>query len=137
MVDHKGEVLPECQPSFTDMRITVGRLEYDVAMNVKVIDKISEAVEKIEEMNANLVKMIAVHDLKHENAEEDIKELSQRLDSIRSTTTTTTISTTEEESKKTLDQLKKWKYMIIGGALVIGWIVAHIKWSILVTLFGG
>lgn len=132
MAENKGET------TLTDVRLSVGLLERDVIMNAKVIDKLSEAVEKIEEMNANLVKIIAVHELKHENTTDDIRELNQRIiDATRlTTTTTTTISATEADAKSTLDELKKWKYMIIGGTFVLGWLLAHIKWSVLATIFG-
>lgn len=137
MSELKGDVLPECQEGVAEIRLAVGIIEHDLQAQTKITDKLAEAVEKIEEMSANLVKMIAVHEEKHEHTAEDIRELERRIDSQHTITTTTTTTGTEEEAKKTLEQLKKWKYMIIGGALVIGWIVAHVKWSVLVALFGG
>jgi len=130
----RGDVLPECQVAFTDLRLTVALIEHDIVLSAKVIDKLSEAVEKIEEMNANLVKIIAVHDLKHENTTEDVKELERRIDDHRLSSVTTT--TTENDAKKTLEQLKKWQYMIFGGAIVVGWVISHLKWPALLSLFG-
>lgn len=134
-----AELTPECQEDFADVRLALGIVQHDLTTQSKITDKLAEAIEKIEEVNVNLLKMIAVHEEKHENTAEDIRELEHRLDysSKTQTTTTTTTTGTEDEAKKTLDQLNKWKYMIIGGALVIGWILAHIKWPVLLTLFGG
>lgn len=142
MSDIKGDVLPECQVGFTDIRIAVGLIEKDIITQTKITDKLTEAIEKIEELNANIFKMLAVHDLKHENASEDIKELDHRLEEFighdgKHCTTTTTTTVTDEQTKKTLDQLNKWKWMLIGGALVLGWILAHLKWDVLAKLFGG
>lgn len=129
----------EGQEELSEMRLAVALLKQDAIHQVKITDKLAEAVEKIEEMNANLVKMLALHELKHQNTEDDIKELGRRIEHQphSSTITTTTTTGDEEEAKKTLEQLKKWKYMIIGAALVIGWMLAHMKWSVLVSLFGG
>ena len=134
-----AEVTPDCQEDFADVRLAVGIIQHDLAQQSKITDKLAEAVEKIEAMNANLIKMIALHELKHENTEDDIKELERRFDtqSKTQTTTTTTTTGTDEDAKRTLEQLNKWKYMIIGAALVLGWILAHLKWSVLVQLFGG
>jgi hypothetical protein len=123
---------------FNSLQLAVGIIKHELVTQTKITDKLAEAVEKIEAMNANLVKMIALHELKHENAEDDIKELNHRIEAQTSTktTTTTTTSSTEQDAKKTLDQLNKWKYMIIGGALVIGWILAHLKWTVVMQLFG-
>jgi hypothetical protein len=139
MPEKNPEVLPSCQEDFTSIKLAVGIIEHDLVNQTKITDKLAEAVEKIEAMNANLVKMIALHELKHENNEDDIKELERRLDAQMTTriTTTTTTTDTEEKAKKTLEQLNKWKYMIIGGALVIGWILAHLKWTVVMQLFGG
>jgi hypothetical protein len=127
--------MPDCldapsQGEFSAIQLAVGIIQHDIANQSKISDKLAEAVEKIQAMNANLIKMIALHELKHENTEDDIKELGKRLDAqlVTHTTTTSTSMTTE--------QLNKWKYMIIGGAFVIGWAIAHLKWSVLLTLFG-
>jgi hypothetical protein len=133
-----AETTQEAQDDFAEVRLAVGIIKHDLANQVKISDKLAEAVEKIEAMNSNLVKMIALHELKHENAEDDIKELQRRIDttSHTQTVTTTTTGNTDEEAKKLLENLKKWKYMIIGGAVVIGWILAHLKWTVVMQLFG-
>ena len=81
------EVLPECTAGFTDVRIAVASIEKDIIQHAKVSDKLAEAVEKIQEMNANLCKMIALHELKHDSAEkahddieDELKTLALRMD---------------------------------------------------------
>lgn len=135
MSDH--DVLPECQPGIADIRVAVGVLEHDVTAQTKITDKLAEAIEKIEQVNVSLLKMLAVHEEKHENAEKDIAELERRMETLHTVTTTTTTSGSEAESNKKLRQLEKWVWMLIGGAVVIGWALAHFKWSAIVSLFGG
>lgn len=129
------EVLPECQTSFTELRLTVGLLERDVLAQTKISDKLTEAVEKIQEVNANLLTMIKLHELKHETTTQDLKDLEHQIETIRVAPHDETEVT--KNTKKTLDQLNKWKWMLIGGAAVLGWILAHLKWAVIVQLFGG
>jgi DNA anti-recombination protein RmuC len=171
------EVLPECQTGFSDIRLQVGLMERDVQLNREMINKLSEGIEKTQEMNVNLVKMIALHEQRHEQHEEmedefdeDVKELHSRittttrethdkiettkrelfarLDSIHSellehiVSRTAVISKSDEKKAKTeadeaLKDLTRWKYMLMGALLIIGWLLAHIKWEQLIRLFGG
>ena len=131
------DVMPECQQGIADIRVTVGVLEHDIIQQTKITDKLAEAIEKIEQVNINLLKMIAVHEEKHENTTEDIRELERRFEGQKTVTTTTTTSGTEEAANKKLKQLEKWIWMIAGGAIVIGWMLAHLKWTVLINLFGG
>src|SRR5574337_2078546 len=80
------EVLPECTQAFNDIRLQVGLIEKDLERDQKLIEKLSEGIEKIQEMNTNLVKMLALHDQRHEihekvadDLDEDIKELHSRI----------------------------------------------------------
>lgn len=129
------EVLPECQTSFSELRLTVGLLEHDILAQTKISDKLTEAVEKIQEMNANLLRMISLHELKHENTNEDLRDLEHQIELIRAEPKEEPEAV--KNTKRTLDQLNKWKWMLIGGAAVLGWILAHLKWGVIVQLFGG
>lgn len=132
-------------PSFIDLRVAVGVLERDVLAGAKVTDKLAEAVEKIQEMNASLCKMIALHELRHDSAEkfhcavdEDMKDLCGRVESLTRTSLIrrpTEESSTGQEVSKTLKELESWKYILIGAVFVLGWLLAHLRWEALVSLF--
>jgi len=129
------EVLPECQTSFSDLKLSVGLLERDVLAQVKISDKLAEAVDKIQELNASLCGMIKIHELMHERTSEDVRDLEHQIELLRAAPKEEPEVT--KNTKKTLDQLNKWKWMLIGGAAVLGWILAHLKWGVIVQLFGG
>lgn len=131
-----SDVLPECAQGFQDVRLAVAIIERDIMQNAKVVDKLSEAVEKIQEMNQNLCKMIALHELRHENAEkilesfdEDIRKVHGRIDTVIGQVEpkqTNSDKRQDDEVKKALAQFNKWKYMGTGALLVIGYLLSHL-----------
>jgi hypothetical protein len=69
-----------------EVKLKLSLLEKDVQFSAKVIERVSESIEKIQEMNLNLIKMLSIHEQRHtqhEKAEselkEDIKELHSRI----------------------------------------------------------
>lgn len=90
------------QTDIHDVKLKLGLLEKDVQMTANVVEKVSESIEKIQEMNLNLIKMITLHEQRHgqhEKAEnelkEDIKELHSR------------ITTQSKQLNDRIDQLEK------------------------------
>jgi DNA repair exonuclease SbcCD ATPase subunit len=128
---------PAGHESIVELKIGLASAVKDIEINAKVIDKLAEAVEKIEIMNQNLCKMISLHELKHDNTEktygaidEDFKELSSRIDTLmvskREPKQTTADKLQDAEVKNALAQFNKWKYMATGGLLVIGYLLSHL-----------
>ncbi len=137
------DVLAECSPGFSELRTTVAVLERDVAQQTRVSDKLSEAVEKIQEMNANLCRMISLHELKHDGAEKvhkdielDLKEITSRIDNLMETKSIIK-SPQQIELEKAISELIKWKYIFTGAAIVIGYLIGHINWTLFFSFFKG
>lgn len=128
-----SEVLPECQQGFSDVRLAIGLIERDILSQTKITDKLSEAIEKIEAMNANLVKMLAVHELKHEMTCRDLETVEDQVDELRLNQSTTQ---TPEQVRvtKVLGQLEKWKYVLMGMVLALGWLLGHINWDVVLSI---
>lgn len=124
-----AEVLPECQSGFADIRLAVGLIERDLSTQTKITDKLSEAIERIEAMNANLVKMLAVHELKHELTCSDLKVVEDKVDELRIHKPTQQ----DAQVSKTLAQLERWKYILMGMILALGWLLGHINWDVVLS----
>lgn len=132
---------------FHDMRLAVGLIEHDMVSQGKVVDKLAEAVEKIEEMNANLFRMISLHEMKlegqarnQESTDDDIKELGVRIDKIHNSITRfhpEHKAQSMSEVGRALKEMEKWKYLLIGAVFAFGWLLAHVNWTVFLTLFGG
>jgi ElaB/YqjD/DUF883 family membrane-anchored ribosome-binding protein len=140
-----------------NLELKVGLLGKDIEQISELNDKLSDSIEKIREMNANMIRMITIHEQRHEQHEkieddlrEDIKELhsrittinreihdridqvertiTQRLDAIRQDLIQ---HRAEDEPKvgKVLKEIDQYKWMILGAAIVVGWLIGHIDMS--------
>ena len=147
-----------------DVEMKVGLLERDVQQTDRLCEKLSESISKLQEVNANILRMITIHEHRHEQHEkaeielkDDIKELhsrittvnreiherideverhiSERIDALRSDL----IQHKKEESGNmvgdTLKEIDKYKWMILGAAIAIGWIIGTVHLGVLGTLF--
>lgn len=136
-----------------EMDIKVNLLQRDVELNDRLCSKLSESIEKNQELNVNLMQMITLHEQRHKQHEKaesslktDIKDLhermdqverhiSQRIDDLRSDL----LQHKKEEGKnhvtETLKEMDKYKWMILGAAISIGWIIGNIDLTVLGTLF--
>ena len=145
------------------IELKVGLLEKDIQQTSQVCDKLSESIEKIQEMNATMIRMITIHEQRHEqhekaeeNLKDDIKELhsritavsreihdridqvertiTERLDALRSDL----MRHKQEDGGglgNTLREIDRYKWMILGAAIAIGWIIGNVNLGVLGTLF--
>ena len=147
-----------------DVEMKVGLLERDVQQTEKLCEKLSESISKLQEVNANILRMITIHEHRHEQHEraesvvkDDIKVLhsrittvnreiherideverhiSERIDALRSDL----IQHKKEEGGNvvgdTLKEIDRYKWMILGAAIAIGWIIGNVNLGVLGTLF--
>ena len=146
------------------LELKVGLLEKDIQQTNYLCDKISESIEKIQEMNATMIRMITIHEQRHENHEkaeenlkDDIKELHSRITTVsreihdridqveRSITNrldalrNDLIHHKQEEGGnrvgETLREIDRYKWMILGAAIALGWIIGNVNLGVLGTLF--
>ena len=150
------------EQEFNDIKLQVGLLNRDIEHTNLLCDKLSESIEKIQEMNMNLIKMIALHENKHEQhekAEDDLKQdykelhsrittinreihdridqvehhITERIDALRSDL----ISHKAEDKSKIGDrisEIEKWKWMVAGGILVVSWLFSRINFDTILHL---
>lgn len=146
-----------------DMKVNL--MERDVEQLGRVQDRFWETIDKIQEVNANLAKMITLHEQRHEQHElveddvkEDVKELHSRI-----TTVTRELHDKMDELEKNitfkidslrrelllheendrqkvkvtniLREIDKYKYLILGGAVTAGWILGNVNIGLLSKFF--
>ncbi len=144
------ELSSEYTQDVSHLRTTVAVLERDVVQQLRITDKLSEAVEKIQEMNANLCRMISLHELKHDGAEKvqqeidtDLKEITKRVDMINDTKMAIKsqqlldLEKKQQETEKEIEELVKWKYIVTGAAIVLGYLLGFVNWQTILGLFKG
>lgn len=148
------------------LKLDVGLIKKDIAVAERqcsqVSAKVADSIEKLQEVNANLVKMITIHEQKHEqhgkiedDLKNDVKELHTRMTTVdrefheKMEQVENSISKKIDDFTKKLDELMdrphnnskepdqkgiinilsdfdKWRWMIVGAAAVIGWILGHV-----------
>lgn len=140
-------------------------MERDVEQLGKIQDRFSETIDKMQEINVNLAKMISLHEQRHDHHDlvetdmkEDIKELHSRIttvtrelhdkidelerniafkiDSLRRE-----LLLHEENDRQKLKvtnilrEIDKYKYLILGGAVTAGWILGNVNLGLLSKIF--
>jgi len=145
--DNREESMP--YDKINDIKLQVGLLQKDIEVAAKLSEKISESIEKIQEMNLNLVKMITIHEQRHaqhekndDDLKEDIKQIKReiqgRFDQIEHHITDRIDALRNEliqsknpnaDHKKLTDKisdLEHWRWMIAGGLMLAGWILGNL-----------
>lgn len=149
---------------YHQLDVKINLVERDIEQLTKVDDKFEESCNKLNEVSINLAQMISLHEQRHEQHElvetelkEDIKELHSRIttvtrelhdrmDEVENNITNKIDALRREllsheqrdrERNKLGDVLReidKYKFLILGGAIVVGWILGNINLSVLSSL---
>lgn len=134
-----------------DVELKIGLLGKDVEQTDRLCSKLSESIEKLQEVNVNIMRMITLHEQRHEQHEkvekevkDDIKDLHDRIDQVerhiseRIDALRNDLMAHRKEDNvigNTLKEIDKYKWMILGAAIAIGWIIGNVNLGVLGTLF--
>lgn len=149
-------MLPDEQ-EVQDLKLDIGLLKKDVEQTDELCHKLSESLSKIQELNVNLMQMITLHEQRHEQhekSEEDLKqdikelhsrittvsrEINDRIDQVEQHITNriddlrSDLIQHKKQDKKTimteLNEVEKWKWMILGGVLMAGFLLGKLQLS--------
>ena len=128
----------------SDLNTEVQLLKKEVSDMKMIYSRLDKAIEKISAVSNSINRMLAVHEEKISQQEEvqirteqeinnDIKELHSRI----STNTRELMNLMSEQHKEQTDKmtkleielqgrvgvLEKWRWIIIGGSIVVGFII--------------
>jgi len=145
------------------MDMKVNLLEKDIQQTDRLCEKLSESIEKLQEVNVSLMRMITLHEQRHEQHERVESELKDDIKDLHSRITTTTrelhdrMDEVERHIAAKIDSLRvelqnhekrdgtklpeilkevdRYKWMILGAAISIGWIIGNVNLGVLGTLF--
>ena len=135
----------------TELETEVELLKKELHNQKKIHDRLDVAIEKLTDVSNSIHRMLAVHEEKLTRQEEAIidaeqkieirrAELSKQIDELHSRITTNTkelmileASQHEKHSKEIkrlsdninnrVGVLEKWRWLIIGGAIIVGFIL--------------
>ena len=143
-------MLPDEQ-EVQDIKLKVGLMEKDVHQTNVLCERLSHSIEKIQELNQNLLQMITLHEQKHHQHDkveseikEDIKDLhdridqverhiSQRIDDLRAD-----LMQHKQKDRSMIgevaNQVERWKWMILGAVLALGFLLGKLEIGALLSL---
>ncbi len=135
----------------TELETDVELLKKELYNQKKIHDRLDVAIEKLADVSNSIHLMLAVHEEKLSKQEEAIvdaeqkievrrAELSKQIDELHSRITTNTkelmnlgtaqhekhskeIKKLSDDINKRVGVLEKWRHIIIGGAIIIGFIL--------------
>jgi len=141
---------PEEQ-KFHDLEIKVSLLGKDVEQTDRICEKLSESIAKIQELSVNTMQMITIHEQRHEqhdkvetNLKDDIRDLHERMDQVERHISERIDALRNDllDHKKednvvgnTLKEIDRYKWMILGAAIAVGWIIGNVNLGVFGTLF--
>jgi chromosome segregation ATPase len=155
---------PEEQ-EMNNLKLEIGLLKKDNEQLVNITNKLSDSIEKIQEMNGNLLRMISLHEQKHEGHLKEEAELKEDVKDLHSRITTVTrelhdkigdvekhlaekidslrkeLNGHREEDKsknnpvKILAQIENYKYLVLGIVLAAGFILGNFNTGLFSLLF--
>jgi len=143
-------MLPDEQ-EVQDIKLKVGLMEKDIHQTNILCERLSHSIEKIQELNQNLLQMITLHEQKHhqhDKAESEIKEdikdlhdridqverhISQRIDDLRAD-----LMQHKQKDRSMIgevaNQVERWKWMILGAVLALGFLLGKLEIGALLSL---
>ena len=131
-----------------ELELKVGLLGKDVEQTDRLCEKLSESIAKIQELNVNIMQMITLHEQRHEQHEkvetdlkDDIRDLHDRIDQVerhisaRIDALRNDLMNHKQQDRgripEMLAEIEKYKWMILGGALALGWLIVHVDLTML------
>ena len=109
-------------------------LKKEVADMKIIFNKLDTAIERITDVSSSVNRMLAVHEEKIANQEEaatranlefttDIRELHSRITTNYKELTAINQQTLRDDLNNRVGILEKWRWLIIGGSIVLGFII--------------
>ena len=119
------EMLDRMNTDISSLKDDVGGIKTDIVdlknsmqFNGLMLDRFDTALEKMTEVSKDISQTLAVQEQRLTTAENNIVE--GRTDRVEF----------NEKLDKRVGLLERWKYLVIGGAFVVGWIINRMTESI-------
>jgi acetate kinase len=136
-----------------ELKVDVEVLKTQVSNITHLCEKMDAVIEKLVDNHDRMVNQI-YNDMnkKEDDTAQDIKELNSRISTVDKNLSDkielterrimdeikSLHATISEHNKKEDEDLKKifqWKWMAVGGVIVLAWIISNIKLEALLALF--
>jgi hypothetical protein len=136
------------EQDITTIKVDVGVLKTQIDLITKLCGKMDDVIEKlVQQHDRHLAKVYTDMEDRRRETDADVKEIHGRIDIVLDKVQQVELRLVEEikslrvdmqsrgvEEKEILDKLLKWKWMIVGGIIVVTWLISHVGPDTLATL---
>ncbi len=86
----------------------------------RLYKRLDVAIEKLSDVSSEIKQVLVVHETKLENQEELNRQYYDHIDKLH-----LRIGALRDELMKKMDALEKWRYIVMGGAIVLGMVIGN------------
>lgn len=136
--------------SLEEVKVQLAVVENNVSQLTQILGKLDTTIEKMADISTSIKQLLAVHEAKLEISADMDKELQDLIETRRQESSANyerlhqRITTTErdlmaklealqesqenhhQEMVRKMQDLEKWRWIFVGGAAIIGWLLANI-----------
>jgi len=131
-----------------DVQVDIGVLKTQVLTLSALCNKMDVVIEKlVDQHDRHIAKVYADMDQRRIETDKDIKEIHDRIDTVLDKMQDSNEKIMEEfkslrkdmsdhnkNEKEALDKLLQWKWMIVGGIIVLSYLISHVNFDTLLHL---
>jgi uncharacterized protein YdiU (UPF0061 family) len=133
-----------------NIQIDVVVLKQQVSTLCTLCDKMDKVMEKlVDQHDRHIAKIYTDMDNRRLETEADVKEIHDRIDTVLDKLQASELRLMDElkamrrdmqehntKEKESLEKLLQWKWMVVGGVIVLSWLVSHINLETFASLIG-
>ena len=93
-----------------------------------LIDRLDVAIQKLTDVSNEIKQVLVVHETKLDQQEELNRQNYEQIDKLHER-----IGNLRDELMKKIDAIEKWRWVLMGGALVLGMMAGNME---IAKLFG-
>ena len=118
-------------PENGQVKTDVELLKRDMELVSALAEKFDIAIDRLTEVSTSVDKMLAVHENRLENQEQQRELLHQRISDLKRDITDEFRMLRDENRKQhaevneRLSKLEKWRWLVVGMATAVGFLVAQ------------
>ena len=118
-------------PENGQVKTDVELLKRDMELVSALAEKFDISIDRLTEVSTSVDKMLAVHEMRLENQEQQREILHQRISDLKRDITDEFRLLRDENRKQhaevneRLSKLEKWRWLVVGMATAVGFLVAQ------------
>lgn len=135
--------------NITDLKVDVATLKAQTTILTNLCEKMDRVIEKIVDQQDRYISQV-YDDMEKRRVEknQEMKEVHNRIDTVIDKVELTErrikdeikdlrveMSAKFQKEQESVDKLSQWKWMVVGGVIVMSWLISHLDYGIIDKIF--